>query len=398
MKIGIVLPGILKYSETFFNYKIKGLIESGNEVLLFTADKNSENFPYRHFRAYPVFPGKKIKQAFFFVYVMIMTLIKCPGRFLRLFNLERKQGTSFTESLKIIYINAHILNHSLDWLHFGFATMALKRENTAKAMGAFMGVSFRGYDINIYPLKNPGCYKKLWESVDKVHTISGYLHKKAVRLGLPENVPYEKITPAIDLNRFKFKNNNGRLNKKLKILTIGRLNWIKDYETAISAMKLLKDNEINFEYNIIGSGKEAERLKFAVYQSGLENEINFHGVKSQEEIYVYLSSSDIYLQTSIQEGFCVSVLEAQASGLLCVVSDADGLKENVIDKVTGWIVSKRNPGAFAEKISDILKMSESEREVVIKNARERIENEFRIESQNKLFKNFFENKPAHIIN
>ena len=61
-----------------------------------------------------------------------------------------------------------------------------------------MAVSFRGYDINVYPLKHPGCYDEIWSKVDKVHSISDDLYKKALLLGLGRNISYTKITPAID--------------------------------------------------------------------------------------------------------------------------------------------------------------------------------------------------------
>lgn len=389
MKIGIVLPGIPKYSETFFQYKIKGLAESGFEVKLFTGDKKQRGFPYKQFTAYPVYSGKPVRQFIATSSVLMLTFIKAPLRFIKLFFLERKKRSSLSDILKIIYINAHILNQNLDWLHFGFAATALRRESVAEVIGAKMGVSFRGYDINIYPLKNPGCYKRLWESADKIHTISGYLFNKAASYGLDENKPHEIISPAIDLKRFKSKVSDGKLNEKIKILTVGRLNWIKDYETAISAMKILKEKGLSFEYIITGAGNELERLKFAVYQSGLENEIKLLGIKSHEEVNELMMTSDIYLQTSMQEGFCVSVLEAQATGLLCVVSDADGLRENVVDKETGWVVRRRRPDLFAARILEIISMSNEARMKIALNARARIEREFSLELQNEKFRNFF---------
>ncbi|MBK7870836.1 MAG: glycosyltransferase family 4 protein [Saprospiraceae bacterium] len=56
----------------------------------------------------------------------------------------------------------------------------------------------------------------------------------------------------------------------------------------------------------------------------------------------YYEKADIYLQYSIQEGFCNAVLEAQAMGLLCIVSDAEGLPENILHGQTGWVVPKGN--------------------------------------------------------
>ncbi|MBV6478565.1 MAG: Glycosyltransferase Gtf1 [Ignavibacteria bacterium] len=389
MKIGIVLSGIPKYSETFFHYKIKGLSEAGFEVKIFTGDKRQKEFPYKQYPAYPVLSGKPLRQFFLTLIILIKTLFIAPKRFLRLYSGEMKDGKSIGEILKTIYINAHIITHELDWLHFGFAATAIRRELAAGVMGAKMGVSFRGYDINIYPLKNPGCYDRLWKNVDKVHTISEYLFQKAVSMGLNSKTPHEKITPAIEPDKFKIRNSDGSLGNRIHILTVGRLNWIKDYETAIETMKILKSKGISFDYNIIGSGSELERLKFAVYQSGLENEVNFFGIKSHEEVRVLMMNTDIYLQTSMQEGFCVSVLEAQAAGLPCIVSDADGLRENVIDNFTGWIVKKRRPDLFAKKIIEVIKMSNEERLEIMNNARARAEKDFSIKLQNEKFRNFF---------
>ena len=79
--------------------------------------------------------------------------------------------------------NQHIISEPLDWLHFGFGTLALHRENVAAAMGAKMAVSFRGFDIGIYPLKYPGCYLKLWNKVDKIHVISNDIRELVYKHG-----------------------------------------------------------------------------------------------------------------------------------------------------------------------------------------------------------------------
>ena len=391
MRIGIVLPEAPKYSETFFNSKIKNLSESGFEVIVFSGVRNNKEHSFKNVSAYPVYRGRYFKQAVSFMYIIFKTFLIAPARALKLISKEREDGKNIADAFKILFLNAHIIHYNLDWLHFGYATMALKRENVAKVMGARAGVSFRGYDINIYPLKHPGCYEKLWKNIDKVHSISEYLYRKALKLGLSENTSYEKITPAIDVSLFQFKEDAGKIKNPLQILTVGRLNWIKNYETAISVMKKLEERGVNFIYNIIGSGDELERLKFAVYQEKLEDKIIFHGQMKHENINKIMDESDIYLQTSYQEGFCVSVLEAQAKGLLCVVSDADGLKENIIDNVTGWIAEKRNPEDYVNKIINIIEMKDEERMEVALTARKRIEKDFRIEDQKEKFIKFFEN-------
>lgn len=389
MRIGLVLPEVPGYSETFFTSKIKGLQESGHEVIVFSNKKTGQKFNYEVKSPYPVSEKRSFRQFILFTVILITTFLKNPSNSIELFKLESKNGKSISESLKSVYINSHILSSKLDWLHFGFTTMTQKRENVAEAIGAKMSISFRGYDINIFPLKNKDCYKNLWRKVNKVHTISEYLYSKALSLGLSQEVEFQKITPAIDISSFKVKDEIGKINTKIKILTVGRLNWIKDYETSISAMKILNERGIDFTYNIIGEGAELERLTFAVYQSGLQDKVNFLGKKKHSEINRIMRESDIYLQPSMQEGFCVSVLEAQATGLLCIVSDADGLKENVIDGVTGWVVQRRSPEELADKVIEVLKFSDEKRKETAVNARKRVEEEFTIEEQKIKFQKFF---------
>ncbi|MEZ4824311.1 MAG: glycosyltransferase [Ignavibacteria bacterium] len=69
--------------------------------------------------------------------------------------------------------------------------------------------------------------------------------------------------------------NRVKINKKLNLLTVGRLNWIKDYETAISVVGKLKNKGIEVTYNIAGSGSELERLTFCAYQLGLKKMSSF---------------------------------------------------------------------------------------------------------------------------
>jgi colanic acid/amylovoran biosynthesis glycosyltransferase len=393
MRIGLVLADLPQYSETFFKYKIRGLIESGHEVIVFTSGISGMKpiTDYKVKYSLPVKKGNPILQSVKFFSGILKTIIISPSRVSKLIGLERNEGKSFLEALKSVYLNSHIITEDLDRLHFGFATTALRKENIADTIGARMSVSFRGFDINVYPLKNPGCYDLLWKKIDKVHTISDYLHNKAVKLGLPESIPYSKITPAIDLTKFRLKTDRGKFHEPVRIITVGRLNWIKDYETAISSLAILRSKGIEFNYEIIGDGKELERIRFAVYQSGLDDCVKFLGKITHDEIVEKMEASDIYLQTSLQEGFCVSVLEAQAMGLICVVSDADGLRENVVNGVTGFIAERRRPRGFSDKMLEISRMSESDRIRISDAARSRVEDEFGIEKQNRLFNEFFLN-------
>ena len=95
------------------------------------------------------------------------------------------------------------------------------------------------------------------------------------------------------------------------------------------------------------------------------------------------------MQYSISEGFCNSVLEAQAMGLLCVVSDGGALPENVFHEKTGWIAPKRNPAALAKTITEVINLPEDLKQQISTNAQQRVANEFNLEKQQKEFVEFY---------
>jgi colanic acid/amylovoran biosynthesis glycosyltransferase len=389
MRIGLIIPAVPGYSETFFRNKIEGLQKYGVEVLLFAsgAVKNFDLCPY--YPQAPVHGLFPIKWLLTF-YSMLRAIFRNPHAVWKLFQLERHYGASAFSVFKKILANSHILQHRLDWLHFGFGTMAIGRENLAKAMGAKMAVSLRGFDISIYPLKNPGCYKQLWNRLDQLHIISDDLLDLAIKNGLDPKTPVIKITPAIDVEKFKRKTAMTEiLHQPLRLLTVARLHWKKGLEHTLQAVALLKQQGVSFHYTIIGDGEEYERLIFTAHQLGIQDQVHFTGKKSPEEVKQAMEETDIYLQYSISEGFCNAVLEAQAMGCLCVVSDAGGLPENVLHGETGWVVPKRRPDLLAEQLLDILSQSPDFLQQVRTRAISRTQAEFGLEKQIRSFMEFY---------
>ncbi|MCB0464051.1 MAG: glycosyltransferase family 4 protein, partial [Aequorivita sp.] len=321
MKIGIVLSQTPGYSETFFNSKIKGLKNNGIDVRMYCQSKKND-FSLCPVTQSPIVSRNPLLQSWYFLKEFLLLLPHLPV-VLRYIKLERMEGTGPFHILKKIYLNAHLLKAKLDWLHFGFATMALGSETVAKAISAKMAVSFRGFDINVYPLKHPNCYKMLWKHVDKVHSISHYLLNKAISMGLSVETPFAIITPAVQLDALPMPKTVTTSSEIIKIVTIARLTWIKGLDVAIAAMEKLKGKGIKLTYYIIGEGDQnyTERYKFMVYELGLKEEVVFCGKLSHKETLEHLNTAHIYVQPSLNEGFCNAVLEAQALGKLTIASN-----------------------------------------------------------------------------
>ncbi|SHJ00174.1 glycosyltransferase family 4 protein [Flavobacterium terrae] len=389
MKIGLVLPSTPGYSETFFRNKILGLQQNGIKVILFVNDyKSDEYFLNCKVIKAPRLGGNKFKVVLnIFMQVLKMVLVS-PRNSLKLFILNKKDKLSTTQNVKQVIANQFLLTEKLDWIHFGFGTMTLGRENVAQTIGAKMAVSFRGFDIGIYPLKHPNCYKSMFQKVNKIHVISDDLANLLYQEGLSEYKKIVKITPAIDTHFFLSEAK--KENAILQFTTIARLHWKKGLENTLEALCLLNQQGIDFKYTIIGDGGEKERLIFAVKQLKLTEKVIFTGKLSSEKVKKQLEATDIYIQYSLQEGFCNAVLEAQAMGVLCIVSDAEGLSENVIDKVTGFVVPKQQPKLLFKKIKEVIDLDDAQKKELSLKAMERVQNEFTIEKQQQEFLNFYE--------
>ena len=389
MRIGLVLPTSPSYSETVFQSQILGLSQSEFDVALYLNSYITEehNLPEN----VNIFVQPDINNRIKLLFILLGLVIIHPINLFRFIRLEKLSGYNIYTITKHILLNSHILDQRLDWLHFGFSTMGIKRENVAKAIGAKSAVSFRGFDIGLYPYQHPNCYNLLFKRIDKVHTISDDLYNTALVIGLDPNISVEKITPAINTTFFK-SNSNGDLHNPLRLLTVGRLTWKKGYEYALKALSLLKDKQINFEYHIVGEGDYREAIIYAIYQLGLTDNVILKGQLSQDNVKREMEWADIYIQPSIQEGFCNSVLEAQSMGLICVVTNAEGLSENVKHGETGWVIPKRIPEYISGAITEIISLNINQLNKIRQNAIERVRKNFDIKDYQDKWFAYYNNK------
>ena len=103
-----------------------------------------------------------------------------------------------------------------------------------------------------------------------------------------------------------------------------------------------------------------------------------------------LRGCDIYLQYSVQEGFCNAVLEAQLMEKICIVSDAEGLPENVRHGETGWVVESFRPDLLHQRIREVLNTNNAELDSMRTAASERVKKQFSLEVQRENFIRFYE--------
>ncbi len=384
--IGLVVAQPPIYTETFLMSKIQNLIDDGFEVVIFSNLNRANNTQAPLYSSYTELSIFKLMYNIPYIVFKIIQNFKAISKYKKYINT---QYSSTVSKYKNIYSNLHILFNPVDHLHFEFSVLAVDKEYVAKSMGAKMTVSFRGYDVSISILKNKGLFNTVWQNIDGVHTISNDLVKRALKHGMNPNTPVAKITPAINLSNFKPA--NVVWGNVLHITTTGRVSWKKGFQYVFAALAILKKQDINFQYHIIGGFEEPEKEEFLflVQHHQLQNDITFHDKMNREQLNEILDQTHIYIQYSVQEGFCNAAIEAQAKGLLTIVSDAGGLPENVENDKSGWVVPKRNSVALANKIVEVYMMSNEKKKEFSENAMIHVSRNFDIRKQQDLFREFF---------
>lgn len=137
---------------------------------------------------------------------------------------------------------------------------------------------------------------------------------------------YRLIYNAVDPDKFrpdseirKEYRNELACEGKLVIGHIGRFHFQKNHEFVIAVMRALKKKEKNVELLLIGQGELMDAIQKKVGESGLTKEVQFLGVRS--DVAQLYQAMDVFLFPSVFEGLPVVLLEAQANGLPCVISD-----------------------------------------------------------------------------
>ncbi len=130
---------------------------------------------------------------------------------------------------------------------------------------------------------------------------------------------------AIESEIFSLKRKDEDKNKEyVTLIVTSRLIHTKNIETIIRAVELLSE-DLPYRLRIVGSGPDEHHLKQLVTSLGLLNRVEFISALPRNEVFSYLSSSDIYLFASLKEACNLSLLEAMAIGLPIICLNWTGM-------------------------------------------------------------------------
>ena len=209
--------------------------------------------------------------------------------------------------------------------------------------------------------------KKILNKYTKIITITKWENPHLLKLGvkkhkiihIPNGVPQEFFT----IKKQKHEKNT--------ILFLGRIAPIKNIETLLKALKKTK-----MKLDLVGPIEEpyGSHIKNIIKKLKLDSQVKFLGpIFDLKQKIKIIDNHEIFVLPSKREGLPQTLIEAMAREKIVISSTNDGGKELIKDKENGYIFNIGNSDKLTSILDKIQKMSEKQKNIIKKQARQSVE-------------------------
>lgn len=178
---------------------------------------------------------------------------------------------------------------------------------------------------------------------------------------------------------------------------VSNIKNIKGYEYFLAAAKIIKERGHKIKFAVAGEGSDEERFKRIVDEYGLRGSLVSLGLcKDVSSVFAII---DIFMYSSLSEGFSNVILEAMACGKPIVATDVGGTSEMLKDGYSGMLVPPRDAESLARATINLLE-NEKMADNLAANVKSEVAEYFRIEECVSQYEFIYEdsvnmkNKPA----
>jgi glycosyltransferase involved in cell wall biosynthesis len=178
-------------------------------------------------------------------------------------------------------------------------------------------------------------------------------HDKAITYGMkPHRIA---VFPwGVDLERFRPKNEQTENQNNVLNLLCNRA-WEPLYgiDVLVRAFVKAARSRPELSLTLLGGGSQGAQIRQILLNGGVLDRVTFGGQISQTELPRWYHWADVYISPSHVDGSSVSLMEALACGLPCLVSDIPGNREWVTEDENGWLFPDGDVDGLATKILQV---------------------------------------------
>lgn len=208
-------------------------------------------------------------------------------------------------------------------------------------------------------------YRRALARTNMVVTVCEAARRAAVQRGLvppdktrviPNGIRLASFQPASARRREQLVQSLGLPASTRVIGTVGRLNWAKDQAGLIRAFRQVHERQPDTALVLIGDGELRAELQQCAYAEGVAGSVHLLG--DRHDVRELLQGLDVFVLSSVSEGYSMALLEACAVALPIVATDVGGNGEIVRDGDTGRLVPPGDPSALAVAMLELLQQPE----------------------------------------
>lgn len=166
---------------------------------------------------------------------------------------------------------------------------------------------------------------------------------------------YQIINNAIDVAAYTYGSTKRQemrrqigLENEFTIGHVGRFNQPKNHPFLLDIFTSLLKKEPNAALLLVGGGEGMPKIQAKAQELGIAERVRFLGVRS--DVADLMQAMDVFVFPSFYEGLPVTMVEAQASGLPCIISDKVPPECILTDGLVNIMPLSASPEAWAEKI------------------------------------------------
>lgn len=225
------------------------------------------------------------------------------------------------------------------------------------------------YEINEEAKKSEK-FREIYENVNRCKAI--VCDSKFIETALIDIFKFkgEVLRITYGCNQEKFKGIEFEDVGKLRILSTRNWSLIHSNITTVSALRIIRDKEIEFEIDFYGAGEQLTTKFMKNTITEFQSKVRFNGPYSQEDLPRILSNSEIYISSAQSDGASVSLLESMSAGRICITRDFPSNREWIENGKNGFLFT--NFEELAEIIISLHKLDYIEKLNISNAAKERV--------------------------
>ncbi len=297
-------------------------------------------------------------------------------------NKKQLQQDNFNTALQLI---------KPDIIHVQWQSLVSWCEDALLQQDFKFVISQRGYQSNVRPFvdaKNVDYLQEWYVKFAGFHSVSKAISIQGDKIFNSPDKLDRVVYSGFDFKQLSFLKNYSK-STPLQLLSVGRPHWVKGYPDALQACNILKQNNINVHYTIIGVNERNEEILYLINDLGLQENVTLLPKISQHEVYQKMQTSSVLLFPSLIEGLPNVVVEAMAKGLPVISTQCGGVEELIQHHKTGFLVPTRNPKAMAEAIIEFTNTPEEKIKEIRLAARKKVVSQHSEEAMIKGMENLY---------